>query len=62
MKFYSVFSPAHQGRQQLIHATQFGRSPEVVAAEDMTGHNGFTVKALPHEEVREVMRRYGRVE
>ncbi len=33
----------------------------MAAAEDMTGHSGFSVKALPQEEVREVMRRYGRV-
>lgn len=34
----------------------------MVAAEDMTGHNGFSVKALPHEELREVIRKYGRLE
>src|SRR5690349_9807643 len=29
MKFSSVFSPVHQGHQQLIRPTQFRRSPEV---------------------------------
>ena len=29
MKFRSVFSPVHQGHQQLIGSAQFGRSPKV---------------------------------
>jgi hypothetical protein len=28
----------------------------------MTGHNGFSVKALPHKELQEVMMEYGRKE
>jgi D-aminopeptidase len=32
----------------------------LVAARDMTGNRGVTVKALPHEELMEVMRQYGR--
>ena len=44
-----------------VFATEEAIINSMVAAEDMTGHNGFSVKALPHEEVREVMRRYGRV-
>ncbi len=33
----------------------------MVAAEDMTGHRKFKVKALPHEELKEVMRKYNRL-
>ncbi|MFN8387901.1 MAG: P1 family peptidase [Anaerolineales bacterium] len=44
-----------------VFATEEAIINSMVAAEDMTGHNGFSVKALPHEEVREVMRRFGRV-
>jgi hypothetical protein len=33
----------------------------MIAAEDMTGRNGLTVKALPHEESREVLRKYNRL-
>ena len=29
MKFSPVFSPLHQGHQQLIGSAQFGRSPKV---------------------------------
>jgi len=33
----------------------------MVAARDMTGDRGHLVKALPHEALREVLRRYGRL-
>ncbi len=42
-------------------ATEEAIINSMVAAEDMTGHNGFSVKALTHEELREVMRKYGRL-
>jgi L-aminopeptidase/D-esterase-like protein len=32
----------------------------MIAAEDMTGHKGVSVKALPHRELQEVMRQYNR--
>jgi len=32
----------------------------MVAAEDMTGHNGFSAIALPHDRVRELMKQYNR--
>jgi D-aminopeptidase len=32
----------------------------MVAGEDMTGHKGFSVKGLPHEELRGVMKKYNR--
>ncbi len=41
-----------------VFATEEAIINSMVAAEDMTGHNGFSVKALPHE-VREVMREGG---
>lgn len=33
----------------------------LIAAEDMTGHNGLNAKALPHEKVRKVLRQYNRL-
>jgi D-aminopeptidase len=33
----------------------------LVAARDMTGHRGQTVRALPHARVREILRRHGRL-
>ena len=32
----------------------------MVAAEDMTGHKGFSAIALPHDQLREIMRQYNR--
>ena len=34
----------------------------LVAAETMTGINGNTVYALPHDRLREVLRKYNRLE
>jgi L-aminopeptidase/D-esterase-like protein len=45
-----------------VFATEEAIINSMVAGEDMTGHNGFSVKALPPDELREVMRRYGRLE
>jgi D-aminopeptidase len=33
----------------------------LVAAETMTGIHGNTVRALPHDQVREILRRHGRL-
>jgi hypothetical protein len=33
----------------------------MVAATDMTGADGHRVIALPHEQLREVLRKYGRL-
>lgn len=44
------------------HATEEAIINALVAAEDMTGHEGITVKALPHENVKEVLKKYGRLE
>jgi hypothetical protein len=32
----------------------------MVSAETMTGKDGITVKALPHEDVMDLLKRYGR--
>lgn len=45
-----------------VFATEEAIINSMVAAEDMTGHDGFSVKALPHENLREVLKRYGRLE
>jgi len=33
----------------------------MTAAEDMTGHNGMDIKALPHDEVQEILGKYNRI-
>jgi L-aminopeptidase/D-esterase-like protein len=43
-----------------VFATEEAILNSMVAAEDMTGHNGFSVKALPHEELKKIMMRYNR--
>jgi len=44
-----------------VYATEEAIINSLVAGEDMTGHKGFAVKAFPHEELREVMKKYGRL-
>jgi hypothetical protein len=34
----------------------------MIAARDMTGHEGHVVKAIDHEELRSVMREYNRLQ
>jgi len=43
-----------------VLATEEAIINSMVAAEDLTGHNGLTVKALPHEELQGLMKRYNR--
>ena len=43
-----------------VHATEEAILNAMVAAETMTGRDGITVKALPHERLREVLKKYGR--
>jgi len=45
-----------------VFATEEAIINSMIAAEDMTGHNGFSAKALPHEELREVLKKYNRLE
>ena len=48
-----LFASAYATEEAIINA--------MVAAEDMKGHKGVDVKALPHEEVRDVLRKYNRL-
>jgi D-aminopeptidase len=34
----------------------------MIAAEDMTGHKGVSVKAIPHQKLQEIMRQYNRMQ
>ena len=47
--------------QATVEATEEAVINAMVAARDMTGDRGHLVKALPHAELREVLRRYGRL-
>jgi len=50
----------------LFHASVFATEEAIlnslVAAEDMTGHKGFSVKALPHNKLREILKQYNRLQ
>ena len=41
-----------------VHATEEAILNAMLAAETMTGINGYTVPALPHDRLRDIMRRY----
>jgi len=43
------------------YATEEAIINSMIAAEDMTGHKGLSVKALPHEELRDVLEKYNRL-
>ena len=43
-----------------VYATEEAILNAMITAETMTGKDGITVKALPHEKLKEVLRRYGR--
>lgn len=44
-----------------VLATEEAIINSLIAAEDMTGHNGVNIKALPHDKVREVLKKYNRL-
>jgi D-aminopeptidase len=44
-----------------VYATEEAIINSMIAAKDMTGHKGFSVKALPHDRLREIMRQYNRL-
>ncbi len=44
-----------------VEATEEAVVNALVAAETMTGREGYTVHALPHEQLREILRRYNRL-
>ena len=43
-----------------VYATEEAILNAMVAAETMTGRDGITVKALPHDRLRELLKKYGR--
>ncbi len=43
-----------------VFATEEAIINSMVAAEDMTGHNGFSAIALPHDKLKEIMKQYNR--
>ena len=45
-----------------VQATEEAIVNALVAARDMTGDQGHTVTAIPHDELMEVLKRYGRLE
>ena len=47
--------------QATVEATEEAVINAMVAARDMTGDRGHLVKALPHAELRDVLRRHGRL-
>jgi D-aminopeptidase len=47
--------------QATVEATEEAVINAMVAATDMTGDRGHLVKALPHDELRDVLQRYGRL-
>jgi D-aminopeptidase len=47
--------------QATVEATEEAVVNAMVAARDMRGDRGHLVKAIPHDELREVLRRYGRL-
>ena len=45
-----------------VQATEEAIINALIAAESMTGFNGSTSQAIPHERVREILRKYGRLQ
>jgi D-aminopeptidase len=43
------------------YATEEAIINSMVAAEDMTGHKGVSIKALPHDRLREILKSYNRL-
>jgi D-aminopeptidase len=44
-----------------VHATEEAIINSMIAAETLTGRDGLTVRAIPHNELREVLKRYNRL-
>ena len=44
-----------------VQATEEAVVNAMVAAKSMTGANGHTVEALPHDKLREVLKKYNRL-
>jgi D-aminopeptidase len=47
--------------QATVEATEEAILNAMVAAETMIGRNGHTAYRLPHDQLRDIMRRYGRL-
>src|SRR4030095_3065395 len=45
-----------------VYATEEAILNSMLAAEDMIGHKGVSAKALPHEELRTIMKNYNRLQ
>jgi L-aminopeptidase/D-esterase-like protein len=43
------------------YATEEAIVNSLVAAQDMTGHKGVSIKAMPHERVRELLKKYNKL-
>jgi D-aminopeptidase len=48
-----LFSTAYAAEEAIINS--------MIAAEDMTGHKGVSIKALPHDKLREILKSYNRL-
>ena len=44
-----------------VHATEEAIINALVAAETMTGRDGHTAPALPHDRIRELLKKYNRL-
>ena len=44
-----------------VQATEEAIINALIAAQTMTGANGSTVFAIPHDQVREILKKYGRL-
>jgi D-aminopeptidase len=44
-----------------VFATEEAIINSMVAGQDMIGHDGFSVKGLPHAKLKEIMRQYNRI-
>ena len=49
-----LFSTAYAAEEAIINS--------MVAAEDMTGHKGVAIKALPHDRLKEILKKYNRLQ
>ncbi len=45
----------------VVEATEEAIVNALVAAEDMTGRDDHVIKALPHDKLREILKKYGRL-
>ena len=47
--------------EAVVQATEEAIINALIAGETMTGINGTTSSAIPHEQVRDILRKYGRL-